>query len=102
MFPTIKELAADLTALKRATDWESCEDPDCADPDCESDPGERWLDVRLQCVDGAWSLHEGDPQYDTDHRGYWGAGSLSPRTNCRELARELIDEAKDHAAQCEV
>ncbi len=90
MFPTIKELAADLTHLKRAVDWS------------ELHGDERYIDVRLQCVDGAWSLHEGDPQYDTDHRGYWGAGSLSPRTNCRELARELIEEAKDHAAQCEV
>lgn len=55
------------------------------------------LDVRLQVEnDGNWSLHTGDAQYDTDHRGFWGAGTLVPdmtKAAIRELARELIDEA---------
>jgi len=84
MFPTIKDLASALTANKR---W------------CESgDQG--GIDVRLQVQEGGWALRTGDSSYDLDHRGYWGAGYLTRSSNCRELARELIEEARDHAAQC--
>jgi hypothetical protein len=83
--PSVRELAALLAAVKR-------------DVRAEADDGEG-VEVRLQVVDGSWELHTGDPCYDTDHRGYWGAGTLTPDTNCRELAAELIDEAEDdHAA----
>lgn len=101
MFPTIRELATDLAALKRAVDWadvKAAGSHDFPPPEPDDEP---YIDVRLQCVDGGWAVHEGDPCYDTDHRGFWGAGSLSPRTNVRVLARDLIEEAKDDAAQCE-
>jgi hypothetical protein len=52
-------------------------------------------DIRLQVVDGGWCVHLGDAQYDTDHRGLWGSGSLTPTTNCLELARDLISDALD-------
>lgn len=60
------------------------------------------LEVRLQVREsGSYALHTGDSQYDTDHRGYWGSGFLTSGTDCEELARELIEEAAEHAAQCE-
>jgi hypothetical protein len=84
--PAIKDVAAALKARKH---W-------CR----EADDG--WLDVRLQVTDGGeWAVRTGDSSYDLDHRGYWGCGSLSPRTNCRELAADLIGQCADDAAQAQ-
>lgn len=52
-------------------------------------------DVRLQVHDG-WTVHQGDGQFDQDHRGLWGAGSVSARDSLaalRETARGLVSEA---------
>jgi len=65
------------------------------------DLGDAGVDVRLQVwPDGSWNLHTGDSSYDQDHRGYWGAAFL-PFGNCNltEIARDLIEQAKDHRAQ---
>jgi hypothetical protein len=57
-------------------------------------------DVRLQLLpSGGWQVHTGDPCYDQDHRGYWGDSCIDSRTNCRDLARDLIDQCADHLAQ---
>lgn len=71
------------------------------------------LDVRLQVIDaeltedGAleeipeWNVWTGDASYDTDHRGDWGAGTITHRMSLAELtelARSLVDEALDAAA----
>ena len=51
-------------------------------------------DVRLQVHDG-WTVHHGDGQFDQDHRGLWGAGSVSARdrlATLRETARDLVSE----------
>lgn len=61
------------------------------------------MDVRLQVLDdGTWQLHYGDAQYDTDHRGYWGASIISVGMNRRDLngvAQDLISQAQEHHAQ---
>lgn len=84
MFPTIKDLARCLAATKRANfpcdDWDS-------------------IDVRLQVSEDGWSIHTGDSSYDQDHRGFWGASSMDERTNCYDLAKDLIDQAREHQAQ---
>lgn len=56
--------------------------------------------VRLQVdnENGTWRLWSGDPCYDTDHKGSWGAGTISPEISPAdrlELARELWMEALD-------
>ena len=56
---------------------------------------------RLQVTDSSWFFHTGDSQYDTDHRGYWGIGSVPTyctKSQAREIARALINEAADDAA----
>lgn len=62
-------------------------------------------DVRLQVYpDCGWVVRTGDSSYDQDHRGYWGASSVSnttTKTECRAIARELIEQAKDHHSQAE-
>lgn len=102
-FPTIEQVERAL--LYAQTDCEVVEETDEED---EGDESPFWgdeeddntcIDVRLQVMDnGSWYLHTGDPQFDTDHRGYWGSGYLTADTDCRELAYELIEEARDQAA----
>ena len=69
--------------------------------------GESHIDVRLQVWDdSSWAVHSGLPDYAQDHRGYWGASSIPSarkngkphRFNARAVARELIEQAADHAA----
>lgn len=56
--------------------------------------------VRLQVLgDGTWALHTGGPQYDPDHRGYWGATTIEPGNEIDSLmkdAKYLISEAADY------
>ena len=58
-------------------------------------------DVRLQVwEDGKWAVHVCSPDYDQDHRGYWGASLLSyDRQNLTELARDLIDQCAEECAE---
>lgn len=72
-----------LIHSKKGIDWDDC------------DTGEgKWIDVRLQVYpSGHWAVHLGPSDYDSDHRGYWGASSISPRSNCKKLAKELIEQA---------
>jgi hypothetical protein len=68
----------------------------------ESEEIDEDIDVRLQVLpNGDWKIWWGDPQYDTDHRGYWGAGSIpggGRRFNATETARDLIEQAKEDFA----
>jgi hypothetical protein len=61
------------------------------------------VDVRLQVLeDGTYTLHTGDASYDTDHRGFWGSGTLtrpcSPQDRI-DLAKDLVAQVLEHAAQ---
>jgi hypothetical protein len=56
------------------------------------------LDVRLQVFPGetGWALRWGDPGYDTNHHGYWGAGTVEPDLTIDEayaVAEDLISQA---------
>lgn len=64
----------------------------------EDGPG---IEVRLQVHQGgAWELHTGDPCFDQDHIGAWGAGWLPwERSNLTELARDLVEQVNDDEAQ---
>ena len=88
-FPKIDEVAANLRAINKT---ESAEDGD--------DGG---IDVRLQVYpDGNWAVRWGSSDYDQDHRGYWGSSSVpgdNRRFDSKDLARDLIDQAKEHFAQ---
>lgn len=76
--PAISEVATVLKGLKRNY--------------CES--GE-WMDVRLQVYeDGDWAVRYGDSSYDLDHRGQWGCSSINLKSNCVEVAKELINSCE--------
>ena len=57
------------------------------------------MDVRLQVYeDGAWALRTGLSDYDLDHRGFWGAGSVTATSLVKELrdtAKDLLEQVKD-------
>ncbi len=88
-YPTVKQLAKYLSAVKRATSWSE---------DMADEEGNVNMDVRLNVQRDGWTVNTGDSSYDQDHRGLWGAGYLDPRTNTRDLARELIEEAREQEA----
>ena len=90
-FPSIHAVAAVLREINR---WPGGTEPGVEDS---------FIDVRLQVYDnGSWAVRNGDPQYDLDHRGFWGTGSVpgdGRRFRSKELARELLEQAKEHAAE---
>jgi hypothetical protein len=82
IWPTVEEVQTQLeTVRKMATDD---------------------TDVRLQVHEnGAWYIRIGDPSYDTDHRGFWGAAIVSPADSNADLkiaAGYLLDEVKEQHA----
>lgn len=81
-FPSIRAVAEELMQVKQNM-WLS-------HYECES------MEVRLQVTESsAWHLWSGDPSYDPDHRGYWGNDIIDARSNCREVAKELLEQAKE-------
>lgn len=96
-FPSIAAVRSVLAQEWRAT-RRMCSRADLAD--AYDDDATAGTDVRLQVYEnGNWAVRVGDSSYDQDHRGFWGASFLSwDRANLTDLARELIDEAKDGEA----
>lgn len=94
-FPSIADvrsvLAAAQRGLRRINRNDLCDDDDGSGPA---------TDVRLQVwSDGTWQIHTGDSSYDQDHRGARGSSCLLwDRQNLTELARDLIEQAKDQHA----
>lgn len=71
----------------------------------DGEPDSAGGDFRLQVRPGyGWTTHEGDSQYDQDHRGHWGACSVPygcTRAESLSLARDLIGEAQESVAMSE-
>ena len=62
------------------------------------------MDVRLQVYeDGAWALRTGLSDYDQDHRGFWGASSITGGClikHLRDTAADLLEQVRDAHASC--
>lgn len=87
-FPTINDVASELRAINKEI--------------LERDDADEGIDVRLQVLpNGEWAVHSGSPDYDQDHRGFWGS-SMVPGNNRRfsstDVARDLIEQAREHKA----
>lgn len=66
------------------------------------DTEDRGIEIRLQVVDGNYQLLSGDPQYDTDHRGFWGCAYLPIRPTIEDIkntAKDLIDDAYENYSE---
>lgn len=91
--PSIVAVAAELRAVANlAKSW-------------GIDEEDGTVDVRLQVeTDGTWTVHSGDAQFDTDHRGFWGASSVpadGSRFNARDVAFHLLADVRDAIAERE-
>lgn len=89
--PTIKAVATELRHINKQT-FETYE--------------EDGIEIRIQLYPaGDWYLHVGDPSYDTDHQGFWGATTI-PGNNKRfssiETARDLINQTQAFPNHAEV
>ena len=69
----------------------------------ESDDDEPAIEVRLQVwPDGQWTYHTGSADYDQDHRGYWGSGSVTADMDeraLRALAEDLREQSIEQCAE---
>lgn len=66
--------------------------------ECVRSEDDAGIDVRLQVHEnGNWIVRVGSADYDSDHRGFWGASFVPyERTNLTDIARDLIEQAKEH------
>ncbi len=67
----------------------------------EEDGSTPGTDCRLRVHGDGWQLLTGSADYDQDHRGSWGASSIPwgcTWKEAREIARDLMNECADHAA----
>lgn len=90
-FPSIKAVRKALVETKRFV----------VSHKMDSTPADETVDVRLQVISsGYWGLAHGDPSYDQDHRGFWGASCIRyKRENLTKIAKDLIKQAKTHKAE---
>jgi len=66
-----------------------------ADYEDSEDPS---MDFRIQFLEGDWIVLTGDPQFDPDHRGCWGYGSLSLSTKGdKAVVESAVFEAIEEA-----
>ncbi len=88
-FPKINDVASELRDINKN--------------DLEPEDADEGIDVRLQVyADGQWAVRWGSSDYDQDHSGFWGASSVpgnNQRFDSKEIARDLIDQAKDAFAE---
>lgn len=94
-FPSLKEVAEVLHEISWNAELEEVPE--------DGEESEVYTEVRLQVSDdGSWRVWHSSPDYDTDHRGYWGAGVVWPlavKKHCMDVARGLRAEAEDQYAQ---
>ena len=97
--PMVKDVAAEVHAYGQLLRGFS--PADITEPGAD-DPGG---DIRLQMFETVWyKVHTGSPDYDQNHRGYWGASWVPAgvaRRKSRAIARELIEQVLDDIAVVE-
>ena len=88
--PSIKDLAAALSQAKRHID----DDMIAMDDSAPS------IDVTLACGETGYALQLGDNSFTGSAYGFphWGVSGLYRNSNCRELAKDLIEQCRELAA----
>jgi len=87
--PTIKDLAQALTQAKGHIDNDNVREDDTLPS----------IDVTLSCDERGFALQLGDNSFTGSAYSFkhWGVGTLYRRTNCRDLAKDLIDQCQELA-----
>ena len=90
--PTIKELAELVKMVK-----EDISDEYRADPD-DTIPG---IQLTVGIGESDWSFQTGDNSFmgSAYHYPYWGVVSVYRRSNSRELAKDIVKQVEELAAQ---
>jgi len=88
--PSIKDLAAALSQAKQHIDDDMIAMDDTAPS----------IDVTLACDETGYALQLGDNSFSGPAYGFrhWGVSGLYRDSNCRELARDLIEQCRELAA----
>ena len=95
-FPSLRAVTSALVAEQKSL-RRLCSKEDLTDGESDF----IGTDLRLQVKEnGNWYTHSGPSDYDQDHRGFWGSSCLPyGRANLREIARDLLEQAKDSHAE---
>lgn len=90
--PTIKEVAALIKHLKK-----HIRDEYRAEGEEDSNVPSMQVTIGIDPSDGSWSYQTGDNSYTGGAYGYryWGVTSITRRSNSREVARYLINDAAE-------
>lgn len=96
--PSVARVAECLMALRPGimNDYRASDDPDDHLPGIQ-------VTLGADCEDReGWAVQTGDNSFTGSAYGfaYWGVSALYRRTNCRELARELIEQIAEQWWQC--
>lgn len=88
--PTIKDIADLLIALKS----QICDDDRATDDIDDDTPG---IQVTVSTNGNSWNYQTGDNSFSGGCYGdpYWAVIYLYRRSNCRDLAREAVNELRD-------
>ena len=91
--PTIKEISSLLISLK------SCIDQDSR-ATCEPDDTLPGINVIIATDGNEWTYQTGDPQYSGSayFYPYWSQCQLYRRSNCYDIAREIVNDLKDQVS----
>jgi hypothetical protein len=93
--PSVADIARLLVSLKADID----DDFRCSDDPDDDKPG---MQVTIGADDnGTWNYQTGDTQFTGGAYGHkhWGIAYLYRNSNCRELARGVVEEIKDSQAE---
>ena len=90
--PTIKKLASLIKSIK------SDIHDDCRADECDDTPG---ICLTVGADETGWDYQTGDNSFSGGVYlyPYWGVASIYRRSNSRDIARDLLDQIQDAAAQ---
>lgn len=89
----ISSLTNDILAISQDIDATYLPVPDGSEP---------IIECRIQYHNGIFGWYTGQPCYDTDHRGHWGASVVTQnmtREEARNVAGDLLDQVIESAYQ---
>ena len=87
ILPSIKELASELKGLK----------PYIEDDFIQEGDEKPSITITFAADKKGWAIQTGDNSYSGSAYGYsnWAVGYLYRNSNCRNLAKDLLEEVKD-------
>ena len=99
--PTQESLLVSLQNIRN----DHCTNCACPEaPDFHNDSCSSFVAVRLRVDDDDWEILTGDPSFDTNHKGHWGASTVGFDDDDEVLTMavdQMIGEAEESIAMAE-